>query len=351
VKLADNAIGMTHSTATFGSERFTSRLEDSLVVGETANIGNPRTPEEVAYGRSLPKPRIPDFPIRAYEYYDYRHDVVNTTFVNFQDNERRKTGALSWLLFTGAGVTTENTIKGAKFVNAKPVYFPKIDPRFDNDNRGGVAYRTLSIHDLDGSVTGIPDSHIMLNDGDNDSVVTDDSCAIHPSWNASVCTGDVGRLSLRAGQFASLSQGAGTRRGGFNFGYVRPVFPPAGAARPAPPPPEKPIALVRNGKEFHVTANQSTVRAGTEILVKTERPEVSLNMSEMDQGSWVIFELPGFTKAASGTEQPSMDALRKANATSYFRGGDALWVKLVVTKAPVLPIRPTDMQASIAVSR
>jgi cell migration-inducing and hyaluronan-binding protein len=100
-----------------------------------------------------------------------------------------------------------------------------------------------------------------------------------------------------------------------------------------------------------VTANQSTVRAGTEILVKTERPEVSLNMSEMDQGSWVIFELPGFTKAASGTEQPSMDALRKANATSYFRGGDALWVKLVVTKAPVLPIRPTDMQASIAVSR
>ncbi len=50
---------MTHSTATFGSERFTSRLEDSLVVGETGNIGNPVTPEEVAYGRSLPKPPIP----------------------------------------------------------------------------------------------------------------------------------------------------------------------------------------------------------------------------------------------------------------------------------------------------
>ncbi len=78
--------------------------------------------------------------------------------MNYQDNDRRKTGALSWLLFTGAGVTTENTIKGATFVNAKPVYFPKIDPRFDNDNRGGVAYRTLSIRDLDGSVTGIPDS-------------------------------------------------------------------------------------------------------------------------------------------------------------------------------------------------
>ena len=93
------------------------------------------------------------------------------------------------------------------------------------------------------------------------------------------------------------------------------------------------------------------MRAGTEIQVKTERPEVSLSVSEMDQGSWVMFELPGFTNAASGTEQNSMDALRKANETSYFRGGDALWVKLVVTEAPVMPIRPLDIQASIAVSR
>jgi hypothetical protein len=350
-KLADNAIGMTNSTGTFGSERFTARLVDSLVVGETGNTGNPTTPKEVAYGRSLPKPLLPDFPIRGFEYYDYRVDAVDTTFVNYQDNDVRKTGALSWLLFTGAGVSTESTVKGAKFVNAKPVYFPKIDPRFDNDNRGGSAYRTASIHDLDGSATGIPDSHIMINDGENDSVVTDDTCQIHPSWNASVCTGDVGRLFFRAGQLASLSQGAGKGRGGFNFGYVRPTFPAARTAPAAPPSPEQPIALVRNGKEFHITANQSAVRAGSEILVKTERREVSLSMSEMDRGSWVIFELPGFTKAASGTEQGSMDALRKANDTSYFRGADALWVKLVVTRAPVMPIRPTDIQASIAVSR
>ena len=139
LKLADNAIGMTQAAGDIGSERFKARLVDSLVVGETDNSGNPTTPEEVAYGRSLPKKRIPDFPIRGYEYYDYRDDVVNTTFVNFQDNDRRKTGALSFLLFTSAGVSTGSTISGAKFVNAKPVYFPKIDPRFDNDNRGGSA--------------------------------------------------------------------------------------------------------------------------------------------------------------------------------------------------------------------
>ena len=351
-KLADNAIGMTHSTATFGSERFTSRLVDSLVVGETDNIGNPTTAQEVAYGRSLPKPPIPDFPIRGYEYYDYRHEVVNTTFMNYQDNNQRKTGALSWLLFTGAGVTTESTVEGARFVDAKPVYFPNIDTRFDNDNRGGVAYRTAAIHDLDGSVGGKADAYILIHDGENDSVATDeDACEIQPTWNASVCMGDVGRLSFTGGQLAGLSPTPGGLRGGFGFGYVRPTFPPPGAARAAPPPPPAPIALVRNGKEHKITGNGSTVRAGTEIRVETERPEVSLGLAEMDLGSWVIFELPGFANAASGTQQDSMVALRTASETSYFRDENGLWVKLVVNRAPVLPIRPLDRQAGITVSR
>jgi cell migration-inducing and hyaluronan-binding protein len=350
-KLADNAVGMTNSTGTFGSERFTARLVDSLVVGETGNIGNPGTPQELAYGRSLPKPPIPDFPIRGYEFYDYRVDVVNTQFVNYQDNAVRKTGALSWLLFTGAGVTTESTVSGARFVNAKPVYFPNIDTRFDNDNRGGSAYRTASIHDLDGSVTGVRNSYVLINDGANDSIATDGTCKIQPTWNAAVCKGDVGRLSFRAAALAGLSQGAGTGRGGFNFGYVRPTLPPPGAPRAATPPPPAPIALVRNGREFQVTADQSTVRAGTEIEVKTARPQVALTLAEMDKGSWVIFKLPGFTTAAAGAEQPSLDALRRSSVTSNFREGDTLCVKLVVTEPLVTPIRPSNIQASISVSR
>ena len=71
------------------------------------------------------------------------------------------------------------------------------------------------------------------------------------------------------------------------------------------------------------------VRAGTEIKVTTERPSVSLTLTEMDKGSWVIFQLPGFNTAASGTQQASLDALRQANETSYFKDKDALWVKVV----------------------
>jgi cell migration-inducing and hyaluronan-binding protein len=278
--------------------------------------------------------------------------------VNFQDNKQRGSGALSWLLFTSSGVTTENTIKGAKYVNSKPVYFPKIDTRFDNDNRGGVAYRTLAIHDLDGSTTGIPNSYVLLNDGENDTVVTDNTCEIHPTWNASVCRGDVGRLYLserrpvsRIGAPAAPAAPAVPGGPAAPAGPTAPAAPPAAAAQAAPPPPEKPIALARNGREFDITGNQSTVRAGTEIEVKTERPVVTLSLSEMDQGSWVIFNLPGFTTAASGTAQRSLAALRRARETSYFSDGDDLWVKLVVTEPPVMPIRPLDIQASVAVSR
>jgi len=95
-----------------------------------------------------------------------------------------------------------------------------------------------------------------------------------------------------------------------------------GAAQP-------PVVLSRNGRDFPVARNQSNVRAGTEVRVTTERPEMSLSLREMDAGSWVIFELPGFTTAASGTELDSLDALRAASDTSYFSDDNALWVKLV----------------------
>ena len=370
-KAADNAIGFTSSTGSFGADTFTSLVVDSLFVGETDNIGNPVTPEEKAYGRSLPKRSIPDFPIRAYEYYDYRHDVVNTTFVNFQDNKQRGSGALSWLLYTGAGVTTENTVKSAKYINAKPVYFPKIDPRFDSDNRSGSAYRTAAIHDLDGSTTGIPDSYVLLHDGENDSVATDDTCKIQPTWNASVCAGDIGRLQFsirRGGATSGLGlalkdvalRGAGAARGAGPAGAAAPArgaapgrgagAAPAGAAGAAAP-----ITLSRNGKDFKITSNQSTVRAGTEIRVKTERPEVAISLSEMAKDSWVVFELPGFANATSGKQQDSIDALRKATETSYFRGPDAVWVKLVIPTAPkgigMDQFGPSDTQTSITVRR
>ncbi len=43
VKVADNAMGYTHASGSAGRDPFTSRVVDSLFVGETENIGNPTT--------------------------------------------------------------------------------------------------------------------------------------------------------------------------------------------------------------------------------------------------------------------------------------------------------------------
>ncbi|HEY2011989.1 MAG TPA: hypothetical protein VGH38_00750, partial [Bryobacteraceae bacterium] len=378
VKLADNANGFTHASGAFGRYAFTSKVVDSLFVGETENVGNPRTDAEKAYGRTFPKPEMPDYPIHGYEYYDYRHDVENTTFRNFEDNATRKSGAMSYLLYTSFGVSSNNSVDHVKFVNAKPVYFPPMERKWGNDNGGSTAYKTAVIRDKDGSFGGGPNSYVLINDGVNDSIAADaGACEIKPTWNAAVCKGDVGRLNVGgpgggrggfggggrgfggAGAGPGGGQGAAAVAGGPGGGNGGPGGSGAanggsgggaaggrGFGRGAAGPPQPPVVLSRNGKEYNVTG--TNVRAGTEIKVTTERPTVSLSLTELDAGSWVILELPGFTTAASGAPQDSLDALRKASATSYYKDKDALWVKVVSSgdRAPApLVVEPASRSA------
>jgi cell migration-inducing and hyaluronan-binding protein len=398
LKLADNAIGYTHASGNFGRSAFTSRVVDSLFVGETDNIGNPSTPAEIAYGRSLPEPEIPDFPIRGYEFYDYRHELVNDTFVNYEDNATRKTGAISYLLFTSFGMSTNNTVERAKFINAKPVYFPPMEKKWTNDDYGNGSYKTSVFHDLDGSVTGIPDSYILINDQD-DEMAIDGACVIKPTWNAAVCKGDVGRFAIGgpsegggggggvvfpARRFdgaggpgadrtasaapvaaagpgtgagpamtaaANSGQGAGPTGGAYPSADAGPSGPGLAATRRGPSgPPQPPVIVSRDGKEFTLTG-ATNIRAGTEIEVTTERRSVALQLSELDSGSWVIFELPGFATAASGTPEDSLDALRKASTTSYYKGKDALWVKVVSNGEGARTSGPAAGGTSVEVSR
>ncbi len=323
LKLADNAIGFTHAAGGAGLSPYTTRVVDSLFVGESDNIGNPRTPAEIAYGRSLPKPDDPDFPIRGYEFYDYRHDVVNTTFVNYQPNAQRDAGAMSYLLFTSFGMSTENSVEGLKFVNSKPVDFPAVERRWASDFGNRSAYRSATIHDKDGSVGGIPNSYIVIDNG----IASDEgSCEMKASWNAAVCKGDMGRFSI-AGDFDA-------------FG-----------ARPN----TDPIILSRNGKRYEYN-EEATVPSGAELRVETSRKNLAISLREMDKDSFVILELPGFANSAAGAHQDSLAALRAAKTTSYFNDGKTLWVKLVVedaaAKGPVLVrVGALRAQATIDVSK
>ena len=322
LKLADNAIGFTHATSSPGIAPFTSRVVDSLFVGESDNIGNPRTPEEIAYGRSLPS-AAPDFPIRGYEYYDFHHEVENSRFVNYQPNDLREAGALSYLLFTSFGMSTENSVKGLTFENAQPVSFPPIQRRWASDYGRSAAYKSAAFRDLDGSITGKPGAHIVI---DNGIAADEESCEIKVGWNAAICDGDIGRFSI-AGDFNAFETG----------------------------PIAEPIILQRYGRRFEYVG-ETTIGSGAELRVETARETLSLALREMDEGGFVLFELPGFSTTAGGRQEQSLDALRKADSTAFFQDGDTLWVKLVVEDAsangPVVErVGNLTAQVSIEVGR
>jgi len=323
LKLADNAIGFTHAAGP-GKAPYSSRVEDSLFVGESANIGNPTTAAEIAYGRSLPHVDA-DFPIRGYEYYDYRHDVVNTKFVNFADNSQREAGAISYLLYTSFGMSTENMTEGLTFENAKPVHFPQVQRRWSSDFAGRAAYQSAAFFDKDGSVGGVPGAYIVI---DNGLASSETDCIIKASWNAAICQGDMGRLSIDdTSVFSEFSTGPAT----------------------------DPVVLQRDGKRYEYNG-EATIPSGAEIRVATARENLALHLREMDKGSWVIFELPGFTSAAQGTQVDSVESLRSTATTSYFKDKDTLWVKLVVedTSADgpvVVQVGTLRAQASVNVSK
>jgi len=303
LKVADNAVGYTHAASAVGRAPYTSKVVDSLFVGETDNKGTPRTPAEIAYGRSMPND-IPDFPIRGYEYYDLRHDVENVTFVNFAPNATRTAAALSYLMYTSFGMSSENAIQGAKFVNAQPVDFPPVVRKWASDFGRSNAWRGAAIHDRDGSVGGVPNSYIVIDNGIADD---EQACEIKPDWGAAVCRGDFGRFGV-----------------GGNFGFGN-------------GPIADPVMLSRNGRRYEYTG-ETTIRSGAEVRVETSRKSLSLSLREMDDGSWVIFELPGFSTAAGGVQQPSLAALRDAKVTSYYYEGGTLWAKLVVNNAAGLSV-------------
>ena len=409
LKIADSAIGYTHAypgVAPFHGD-YTSKVVNSLFVGESDNKGTPKTEAELKYGRTLPRADA-DYPVRGYEYYDFLHHVVNTKFVNYQDNATRKAGSLSYLLYTSFPVSSNNSIEKLTFENAKPVYFPPQDRRwsFSGEFNSFSGWNGAVFKDIDGSLGAGPNSYVVIDTGIAASV-DDKDCRIEPTWGAALCKGDMGRLTINAGGAgggrggpgggpgagrggpggpggpgapagpgafagapgapgagAPAGPGAGAGRGGpgapagagapgaFAGGPGAPAGQgPAGApAGPGAAPgrggpggpggggagrggaPANPIVLSRAGRDFTVTG-QTNVKAGTEIKAKTEATSLNISLSELEAGSWVIFELPGFTTAATGTQMASLDALRSATSTSYYKADNALWLKVVSTGA------------------
>src|SRR5688572_14991459 len=229
LKIADSAIGYTHAYPGVAPIHgaYTSRVINSLFVGESDNKGTPKTEAEIKYGRTLPRADA-DYPVRGYEYYDFLHNVENTKFVNFQDNATRKAGAISYLLYTSFGISSNNSVEKVTFENAKPVYFPPLERRwsFSGEFNSFAGWNGAVFKDVDGSLGGGPNSYIVLDTGI--AAASDDKdCRIEPTWGAAVCKGDLGRVTINAGGGARGGAGGGAAAAG-------PGAAPAGGRGGAP---------------------------------------------------------------------------------------------------------------------
>jgi cell migration-inducing and hyaluronan-binding protein len=179
--------------------------------------------------------------------------------------------------------------------------------RWASDLGRSAAYRSAAFRDLDGSVGGIPGAYIVI---DNGIAADDEACEIKASWNAAICRGDIGRFSI-AGNFS-----------GFETGPIA-----------------DPIILERKGRRFEYTG-ETTIGSGAEVKVETARDTLTLSLTQMDDGSSVLLELPGFAAATGAAQASSLAELREARQTSYFRDGETLWAKLVVDNDAGLTLSP-----------
>lgn len=182
--LADNAVGVTFASRASGAEA-------TGFVGETSNVGSPRSWEATgAGGRALPRPWDASFAIRGFEFYDGDVSVRDARFVAFTPNALRPAGALSYLDFTAFPVSPRNAAEGLTFgATTNRVHLERREPEPASPADG---YRSAVFVDRDGSVSGAP-GHVVVVDTPFLSV---SACSPRSAWNASVCPGRFAALTL-----------------------------------------------------------------------------------------------------------------------------------------------------------
>jgi len=336
-KLADNAIGVTFASSE-------STLEDSLVVGDSANKGFAESWEfRGADGRSLPRPwasssggPIQDnFPIRGFEFYDGKIGFRNVEFLNFQPLQihnaqgaqaaTREAGALSYLRFTAFAIDSRNFAEGARFQNAKAVYLPpKGEPTPDEIAQDQTAdgYRGSVFIDLDGSVSGSRGQAIVL----NNPFLLDSNCTLRADWNAGICNYGYGRLYIVNESGGNIAPVTLTRGDGGN-----PVFRMWGTPK--------------SGDNTQFGASVIKGRSYNLSLAGNLPTRIKLRFDDSSPGDFVILAVPfsgepfiyrdywidnrnRLPRAASRAEFDSSSGDR------YWSEGGQVWVKLVVRNQP-----------------
>lgn len=336
-KLADNAIGVTFASSD-------STLEDSLLVGDSANKGFPENWEfRGADGRSLPRPwaasnngPIKDnFPIRGFEFYDGKIGFRNVEFVNFQplqiqnaqggQTATREAGAMSYLRFTSFAIDSRNFAEGARFTNAKPVYLPpRPEPTSEEISRDQSAdgYRGSVFIDTDGSVSGRPGHAVVL----NNPFLLDTNCEIRADWNAGVCNYSYGRFYIINQSGGSIAPVSLTRQDGSN-----PVFRMWGSPKEGDN--TNFGATVIKGRSYTLGLGGSTPNQ-LRLRFDDSQPGDQISVAMPYSGEPFIYRDYWIDNRNKLLKAASRDEFDSSSGDKYWLEAGLLWVKLVMRNQP-----------------
>ena len=185
--LADNWRSLYIANIQAHGSTKTALVTNSLLIGETDNIGQAESWETTGSGgRTLPKFWEPEAALGGIPFYDGPLHVKNTTFANFQPNGQRDAGALTNLFPNAFWVSPENTAANVEFVNSNRVLLPDVVEFVDGD-------ATTLFTDRTGSVTGTPDAVVSVGGSILD---VSENCTDKPEWNAVQCDPSIGHSSF-----------------------------------------------------------------------------------------------------------------------------------------------------------
>uniref|UniRef100_A0A452HPS6 G8 domain-containing protein n=1 Tax=Gopherus agassizii TaxID=38772 RepID=A0A452HPS6_9SAUR len=198
---SDNGIGLTlASDGTFPTDEGSSlEVAHSIFVGESNNIGSQGGQNSYwgrgANGEYRTLPRNKTFPIRGFQIYDGPVRLVKCTFRKFTPTVDRYSSAIGFFMKNSWQISPQNNVSQVRMERSVglKVFFGRSGQWFgDNDNDGD---KVSIFHDLDGSVTGYPDTFIGRADN---YLLRHPGCLTVPRWNGMICSGKYAQLYIQA---------------------------------------------------------------------------------------------------------------------------------------------------------
>ncbi|XP_067873820.1 inactive cell surface hyaluronidase CEMIP2-like isoform X2 [Heterodontus francisci] len=205
---SDNGIGLTlASDGTFPTDEGSSlEVTKSVFVGESINVGynggKNRYWGRGAYGEYRTLPRNRTFPIRGFQIYDGPVRLTQCTFRKYMSVHERYSSALAFFMRNSWQISPQNNVSQVKLewnVNLE-VFFGKPGQWFGTNSLDGD--QTSIFHDLDGSMTGFPDTFVARADN---YLVRHPGCLSVPRWNGVICSGKYAQLYVQAWRPENLS--------------------------------------------------------------------------------------------------------------------------------------------------